>query len=164
MSGESLDQVGAESLAEIFDAEPESSRIWRPGELASIFRHQLASSIESDLIVLMPDRAHKLSRSCALEPGLTYAQLFSMFHPPEEVLEAVKDLAKSIYHEQTAPIPREIGKAIYFATLAAAKLRLGNSISQIDEQSLRRGCEWAVAQPWLSSELMRVMQEWLDRR
>jgi hypothetical protein len=109
----------------------------------------------------MPDRAHKLSRSCALEPGLTYVQLFSMPHPPDEVLEAVKDLAKSIYHEQTGAIPREIGKAIYFATRAAAQLRLKKSISQIDEQSLRRGCEWAFNQEWTGDEIRQLMRQFL---
>ena len=161
MSGESLDNLGAESLAEIFDAEPESSRIWQASELASILRHQLASPIETDLIDLMPDCAQKLSRAGSLEPGLTYAQLLSMSAPPQEVLEAVKDLAKSIYHEQTAAIPREIGKAIYFATLAAAKLRLGKSISQIDERSLRRGCEWVFTQEWTGDELRQLMRQFL---
>ena len=162
MSGESLESVGPESLAEIFDAEPESSHIWQASELASILRHQLASSIETDLIDLMPDRAQKLSRAGSLEPGLTYAQLLSMSSPRKEALEAVKDLAKSIYHERTAAIPREIGKAIYFATLAAAKLRLGKSISQIDEQSLRRGCEWVLAQEWSGGELRELMRQFLQ--
>jgi hypothetical protein len=144
------------SLAGAADLQQSPQRAWSEQELTAILLHQLAASIDADLAEFMPERARQLAQLGLGGSGSTFAQVLFAPNPTRAMLEAVKEFGKSIYHERLAALPREIGKLIYFAALRAGQFRLGDALTQLDEQSLRQGYAWAAAQAWITPELREL--------
>jgi hypothetical protein len=75
-----------------------------------------------------------------------------------ELLELAKDFGKALRLDSSCGVPAEVATVIYYASIVAARVRLGRRISDLDEAALRRGVEWTLAQPWLDAA-MRAMFE-----
>jgi hypothetical protein len=59
-----------------------------------------------------------------------------------------------------------VAEVLYFASIAAALVRRGKRISQLDDDTLRSCFERIMTEPWLDEDtrtLMRAGKEQLDR-
>ena len=85
------------SLSEMMGAGADETQLWEPEELAAILKHQLAAPIVFDLSYTAegpPPRLDAISPSEG--PSIeTFGELFHHPRPPVELLERVKQFAKS---------------------------------------------------------------------
>lgn len=128
---------------------------WRPEELGAILRHQLAAPIEFDLGAV-PRGAARRIRSAATAKNLlvrSFSDLLLHPRPPIELLRLTKDFAKANRHQPDSPIPAEIATLLYFASVAAALVRLRERITELDDAALAAGFAWCREQPWMEAGL-----------
>lgn len=92
---------------------------------------------------------------------LSLGSLLSHPQPPLETLQALKNYASSQGQQNALDRNREFHLAIYFAAIAAAKLRHGQEISSSRPAELISGCEWLVSQDWLDEETRQLVAEFL---
>jgi hypothetical protein len=144
-------KTNARQLAIILSQEDDVQKLWTTEELAAIWKHQLAASIEFDLGGLEPAPAAQLN--ALLTPQgfsvRSFGELLRHANPAVELLELVKQFGKAHLNHPQSPIPREVSTVLYYAAIVAALLRCGKRITALDNEALRYGVEKAVEQPWL---------------
>mgnify|MGYP005856862373 CR=1 FL=1 len=150
-----------ERLSEMLGLEPDNARLWRPEELAAVFRHQMAAPVSFDLGGADDALAKKL-RLLTDAQGLlvkSFADLFGHPCPPLELLRLTKDFAKANRDHPEALLPREIANALYFGSIAAALVRCKKRISKLTNAEMRQGFSWAASQPWVDAPLKGLLDE-----
>lgn len=157
-SAGALSKSPPKSLAAFLAAGGERERLWRPEELSAIFRHQMASPILIDLSGFDPGTATRL-KNLSTAQSLLLRSFSDLFHhpvPPLELLTLTKEFAKANMDHPDSSLPQEIASVLYYASIAAALVRLDARISQLADADLKRGFLWAKNQPWVD-EATRVM-------
>jgi hypothetical protein len=139
------------SLAELLRVGGGADPLWRPEELAAVLRHQLAAPVEFD----PPDPA-----TAKRKPAVAnFLELFEHPHPPLELLLRTKDFAKANRGRLEGLLPQEVATVLYYASIVVARLRLGERLSDLDDQTVRKGIDWALAQPWVDGPVRRLFTE-----
>ncbi|HEY7090077.1 MAG TPA: hypothetical protein VH518_18410 [Tepidisphaeraceae bacterium] len=169
MSPDDLDKTEPQRLEQMLslDAGPAGAgAVWRPDELAAIFRHQLNAQLEFDLgdvSTELPSGLDEMGVGGAgtLRWAVTFRDLLLHHpHPPLALLERAKRFAKACKNEPGGALPAEVATMLYFACIVVARLRCDDArISALDDVSLVRGLEWAVAQPWIDAGTRQLMKE-----
>ena len=124
---------------------------WRPDEMAAILRHQLSSQLESDLA--------GVDRTDPATSPMTFGQLLHHVRPPVALLERVKLFAKASKIRATGPLPPQVATVLYFASIVVARLRCDARISGLDDDAIRKGTQWALAQSWLDQPTRTLFEE-----
>jgi hypothetical protein len=153
------------SLAALLATRAERVRLWRPDELAAIFRHQLSAPVIVDLGGFDPGTAVRLKVASEAQ-GLLLKSFSELFHhpaPPVELLEATKEFAKANLDHPESCLPGEIATAIYYTSIAAALVRLDKRISQLPDADLRRGLSWVREQGWIDERTRGLLGEALGK-
>ncbi|MGD0261848.1 MAG: hypothetical protein ABSD29_18930 [Verrucomicrobiota bacterium] len=143
----------------------ERARLWRPDELAAIFRHQMSAPMLVDLGTFDPRTATRL-RTRSEAQGLLLRSFADLFHHPTpliELLELVKDFAKANLDHPESGLPDEIAAALYYTSIAAALVRLDARISQLPDADLQRGLRWTMEQAWLDETTRELLAEALGK-
>ncbi len=146
-------------LAALMNSGSADARLWRPQELAAIFRHQLTAPVLVDLGGFDVGKAARL-RELTDSQGLLLKSFSELFHhptPPVELLELAKDFGKANMNHPESALPHEIATAIYYLSIAAAWVRLGERISRLPDSDLRRGFSWVCAQDWIDPETKALL-------
>jgi hypothetical protein len=140
----------AQDLARLFKPDCGQERLWKPEELAAIFRHQMSATVQFDLAGVEPGLAAKLSALASAEGLLvrSFADLFAHPNPPVELLRMTKEFAKAAIEHPDSPLPPEM-----------ARLRCGQSISELDDPAIARGLDWVLAQTWVDDATKSVLRE-----
>ena len=151
-------------LAKMMALDAEDQAFWRPEELGAILRHQLSAPVQFDLGGLHEGLAEKLKTLSSAEGLLvkSFSDLLHHPHPPVELLRITKEFAKANRHHPNSPVPGEIATVLYFASIIVARIRCGARITDLDDDSLRSGLQWVMAQPWLDEESCALFQEGMD--
>jgi hypothetical protein len=153
------------ALAALINSGTEGTRLWRPDELAAIFRHQLSAPVFVDLGQLPKGEAARLK--CVSDAqGLLLKSFSELFHhpaPPVELLELTKDFAKANMDHPESALPNEVASALYFTSIAAAYVRLGARISKLRDNDLRRGWLWTRDQGWIDEKTKALLNEALSK-
>ena len=154
----------AASLATLFDPSDGDERLWDASELGAILHHQLSTPLQVDLAQLKQAHAIRV-RNLADAQGLTlksFGDLLRHPHPPVELLKIVKDFAKASRLNPHGPLPRDIASVLYFAAIAAARVRCRRRISELGDAALAEGLRWVLARPWLDAELRELISTCLE--
>ena len=155
----------AKALAALMASGEERARLWRPDELAALFRHQMSAPMLVDLGGFDARTATRL-RTVSEAQGLLLKSFSDLFHhaaPPAELLRLVKDFAKSNLDHPESGLPGEIASALYYTSIAAALVRLDARISQLPDAELRRGLRWTAEQAWLDEKTKGLLGQALDK-
>jgi len=142
------------ALAALLAAREERGRLWRPDELAAVFRHQMSAPVMVDLSGFDPATATRL-KTLSEAQGLLLKSFSELLHhpsPPVELLELTKDFAKLNLDHADSTLPSEIAAALYYTSIAAALVRLDTRITQLKDAELRRGLGWTREQPWIDRQ------------
>lgn len=153
------------ALAALLAAREERARLWRPDELAAVFRHQMGAPVMVDLGSFDAPTAARI-RSLSDAQGLllkSFGELFRHPAPPVELLELTKDFAKLNLDHPESGLPTEITTALYYSSIAVALVRLDTRISQLKDADLRRGLLWVAAQPWVDAETKALMNRAVEK-
>jgi hypothetical protein len=154
-----------EALAALLNSGSENARVWQPDEFAAIFRHQLSAPVFVDFARMPKGAAAKLKRVSDAQ-GLLLKSFSELFHhpvPPIELLEMTKDFAKANMDHPESALPGEVATALYFASIAAAYVRLGARISKLSDQDLRAGWLWTRDQGWIDEKTKALLAEALAK-
>ncbi len=143
------------ALGRVIGASREPGR-WPEAELGKILRHQLAAPLEADLGSAAIDAAANVPAGTAW--CVTFRDLFEHSAPPLELLEIVKAFAKDCRAKPHGPLPPEVALVLYYGCIAAALLRHGRNITQLDAASLLDGIRWALSCPWLDNSTRKLFE------
>ena len=154
-----VQQSRAYKLAALLATGEERARLWRPDELAAIFRHQISAPMLVDLGGFDPRNAARLKLVSEAQGLLlkSFADLFQHPAPPVELLELVKDFAKANLDQPESGLPAEIASALYYTSIAAAFVRRDTRISKLPDADLRRGLSWTQGQAWLDDPTRELL-------
>jgi hypothetical protein len=153
------------ALMALLAAREERGRLWRPDELAAVFRHQMTAPVMVDLGGFDAATAVKLKMLSEAQ-GLLLKSFGELFHhpsPPVELLELTKDFAKLNLDHSDSTLPTEIAGALYYTSIAAALVRLDTRITQLKDAELRRGLRWTKEQPWIDQQTQQLMAKALEK-
>jgi hypothetical protein len=155
----------AKELAALMASGAERERLWRPEELAAIFRHQISSAMLVDLGSFDPNAAANV-KLVSQAQGLLLKSFADLFHhstPPVELLKLVKDFAKANLDHPESGLPAEIASALYYMSIASALVHLDTRISRLPDADLRRGLAQTREQPWLDDPTKKLLAQALDK-
>jgi hypothetical protein len=158
-TSESVFRSAPKGLASLLTSSSAAARLWRPQELAAIFRHQLSAPVFMDLGRLEAGAAAKL-KGLTDSQGLllkSFAELFHHSTPPLELLELTKDFGKANMNHPESALPHEVATAVYYLSIATALVRLDERISKLPDAELRRGFLWVCAQDWIDPETKALL-------
>jgi len=123
---------------------------WLPDELGAVLRHQLGATLD-----VGPSQEPAVNKKPA-----TYADLLLRdAAPPLEILRGVKDWAKPFTFRDDGDLPREVAGVLYYAAILAARLRLGQRISELEDALLAKAARWALRLPWLDAAMTPLFTE-----
>jgi len=128
----------------------ETQSPWSEDDHAAMMRHLLDSPIPGN-----PPESSATSQ--------TFGRLLASHHPDVEHLRRVKEFAKSCRTNPNSDLPEDIATVLYYAAIAAARLRCSHAISQLSVAELHDGIEWALARSWLPDPLKPLFQATLDK-
>ena len=159
-----IHKANPELLSKMMDLGSASEQAWRPEELAAIFRHQMSAAVQFDLGALDPGLANRLNNLSSSQGLLlkSFADLFFHPHPPIELLRLTKQFAKAYRNHPDSPLPNEIATLLYFLSIVAALVRCGERITELDDDSLRKGIEWLTSQKWVDEKTQALLREGLE--
>ena len=127
---------------------------WQATDLRAIYEHQWSSPVFGPA----PVASGASVRSGGFR-SWTYRDLFRLTRPPLEVLILAKDFGKMHCKCTQGPLPQEIGRVIYYASIFAALVRLGQRITTLSDEALREGVRWGLAQPWVDSTTRALFRQ-----
>ncbi len=155
----------AKELAALMATSEERARLWRPDELAAIFRHQISAPMLVDLGSFDPRTATRL-KTVSEAQGLLLRSFADLLHhsaPPVELLKLVKDFAKANLDHPESGLPTEIASVLYYTSIASALVHLDMWISKLPDADLRRGLDWTLAQTWLDDATKELLAKALEK-
>jgi len=92
---------------------------------------------------------------------VTFGDLIRGDKPPLDLLFTLKGFAKKLIGGSETGIPREIATVLYYVSIVLAFRIHKKRISDLDSKSLREGLEWSLCQPWISSDIRRILEDGL---
>lgn len=122
---------------------------WAESDLALIWQHQLAAPLAFDLGELSPNAGVVAIALCAPVSVKSLADLIKHPSPPLELLQMLKDFARSKRTEAHSAYPNAIAVALYYTSIGLALVRLDCRLTRMHDLTLRGGMEWLTQQVWL---------------
>ncbi|HUI06909.1 MAG TPA: protein kinase [Verrucomicrobiae bacterium] len=161
MAKRDLSRSDPTSLARMMDLDTGTKHDWHPQELGSILRHQLDSPLAFDLGNFAPESKGMLEAIApsANFPVNTFGDLLRHPHPPLGALKIMKEFAKANRDNPEGTFPTEVAAAVYYAAIAVALTRCGQRITSLDDDALRQGMEWVIAQPWVDEATRSLLRD-----
>jgi hypothetical protein len=158
-SSAALFKSRAKELAALMASGDERGPLWRPDELAAMFKHQMSAPMLMDLGSFDPRTANQIKTLSAAQGLLlsSFADLFNHPSPPVQLLQLVKDFAKANMDHPESGLPSEIASTLYYASIAAALVHLDKRITQLPDADLRRGLGWTAEQAWLDEKTKALL-------
>lgn len=152
-----MPHTDSKRLADLIELDGDLST-WTDDELASVLSHQLAAPLASSLDRLDPQIVRHVAEAGGIE---SFGDLLTSPAPPLQLLLLTKRFAKARRHASDSGVPAEISKLLYYASIAAARLRTGQSISELADPQLGQGLRWALVQPWVQEPIRPMLERTL---
>jgi len=146
-------------LAALLD---QSRPLWRPEEFGQILQALLAEDLVATLAGSGPPEEARTWRRIADQAApacRTIGDLLEHPQPPLALLERVKVWTKGCRQRPDGDVPGEVAILVYYAAIAAARVRLGRRVSSLDDAELLNGFTWAIDQPWAEERLRALLRE-----
>jgi DNA-directed RNA polymerase specialized sigma24 family protein len=148
-------------LARLFGVEEGRELVWEPFD----YENMLARLLKMPLAEALPGIDHRTIASAAestpgATPGsLSLSDVFTAPAPSIELLRAIKDWSRRSTRTKDSPLPLDVASLLYFASIAAAKVRRGEWISKLDPAIFQRGVEMFLGEVWVKEPLRDVLDE-----
>jgi DNA-directed RNA polymerase specialized sigma24 family protein len=152
-----------EILAKLLAVETDVESPWQTADYPGLWRHLLSQPLDSLLAGAGPSRAMKFANPDALSSLGTVADLLRQSEPPIELLRALKERARKLARAKQNEYPNEIGTALYFASIAVAKVKRQTRISKTEDAALEHGIRLLLSCSWLDDETCQTLRSALRR-
>lgn len=140
---------GPEVLSQLLRLGSHSYHFCDDRELAELLVHHLETPTEFEPAEDAPPGAAR--------PTWSIAKILFDSSPSLPMLRQIKRYAKAHRNHPLSPLPVEIATALYLGSAAAA-LRLGQRISELEDAALRESFDWAIHQSWLTPPLRDLLR------
>ncbi len=144
--------------------EVERMNVWGHADAVAALRHQLAAKLLPDLAALRKTANTSAPQTSdghnPWESSTFGGQLLSR-NPALEVLLAIKEFGRSQSQDQNSPLAGPAAVVLYYAAIAAAKLRLDLKITQLADRELVDGFSWAITREGAES-LIPLFRDAMD--
>jgi RNA polymerase sigma-70 factor (ECF subfamily) len=162
-----LDESRPSELASLLSVRGTPHEDWQPQEMRDLLRHGLETLV-GDYLETGDDaeqpgkpRGHATSEETAV--SITLRELLQIAKPPLGLLMAVKRHARHLAGSSASHLPDKVHRLVYFATIAAAMLRHGQSITKSSAESVRIAFARMAAEPYVE-EWLRTLFESAGKR
>ena len=164
MEPNDLNDANHGALSQLLACDEQPGATWSKSDLHAILRHQLEADVEFDLTHFGGVARATLTSVATHQDSAehqTFGQLLAAPDPPLEMLELVRRFAKRSRVQRSGDLPDEVATVLYYAAIAAARLRHGTSLSKLDDETLWDGLAWGLEQDWLTAPLRDLFSETL---
>ena len=140
--------------------EPEVNLAGNEVQLARMWQEQVEAPIRFESKFLTPEMTARLVESAARGVAIPdrFSTLFTRADPPVEMLEYAKRLAKSVRHRPDSPADKT-STVLYYCAIAAALVRCGRRITELDDAALAFGINWVLEQNWIDTPTRRLFND-----
>lgn len=145
-------------MASAFKLVIESTEDWSPTEYGSIIDHILTIPFGEFLVDCGVKSMSRLDQlAFEAQPSITNLyDLISHGQPPRELLVALKDFAKTQLTGNSSLLPPTISRLLYVTAIIDAK-KHGVTISNMDNENIKLGRDWALGLEWIPDKLRSVL-------
>jgi hypothetical protein len=145
------------SLSRLFQIDGCRDSAWNLDDMPGLLQHLLHLPLADAMAGLDPTAICGAQAHGAVLPS-TLAELFAHPDPPLALLESVKVWSRRATRDDQAILPIDVVSLLYFASIAAAKVRLGQWISKLDPSLFRQGIEMLRSEPWVGEPFQSLFQ------
>jgi hypothetical protein len=140
------------------------SPLWNDSEVGQVLRHQLEAEVATASAYegSADSYAAVMQESGGKHSIKTFRDLLVHPHPPEDLLQLVKQFAKAHLSSGSSPLPREVSQVLYFGAIVSGLLQGYRGVSTLTSGEVRRGAEWAMGLPWIDEGLLRLFHRYLS--
>jgi hypothetical protein len=140
--------------------EPELDLAQADAQLSRLWLEQIESPIRFESRFLTAEMTSKLVDLAARGASLPdrFSVLFTQADPPLELLEYAKRLAKGVRHRPDSPAEK-VATVLYYCAIAAALVRCGRRITELDGGALEFGINWVLEQRWIDTPTRRLFND-----
>ena len=144
-----LRDLNVQQLSRLLDIERMTG--WGQADAVAALRHQLAAKLLPDLAppgkaTIVSARLNQLADLYGRWGSGTFGEQLLSPTPALEVLQAIKEHARALSQNQNSPLAGAPAAVLYYAAIAAAKLRLHLKITHLPDRELANGYAWAMEQ------------------
>jgi hypothetical protein len=134
-----------------------------PQRLRALLDHCLHQPMEFSLAALDRPQAEQIrrevdSRSLLLK---SLGDLFAHDCPPELLLRAAKEFGRAHALAAVHDMPPDVTRVLYYASIVAARVRIGSRITELKDTELIAGVQWVLEQTWVNDSIKSLMREGL---
>ena len=146
---------GAGQLLKIISLGEPTAQAWNGQDRSAMLRHQLSAPLAFDLAGLLTnakqsENARSVLSDSASSGIKTFGDLFRHSQPPLAVLKLAKDFFKAKAGPGASRTPQQqVAYSLYLLSIVVARTRLIVSITQLSDQELLPGVDWALNQAWV---------------
>lgn len=151
----------AKALYTMLNVVGTSESNWLPSDLSDMLRQQLEVPLAIDLVPVVDHAEATIStlNHQISSPPANFGEALLSPSPSVEMLNLIKDFAKSLQADPANQIPVELLKVIYFASIIAARVHAGVAITRLTDTELANGCSWCLRRSWLTDPLQNLFEE-----
>jgi DNA-directed RNA polymerase specialized sigma24 family protein len=156
-----LDESNPSLLARLFGVDDGREAIWESFDLKNLLARLLATPLAEALPGIDRRAIAAAARSVpGATPGsLTLSEVFADPMPSVELLREIKEWARRSTRAQDSPLPADLASLLYFASIAAARLRRGQWISKLDPSLVHKGLEMLLARDWVGEPFRTLFRQ-----
>ncbi|HUO08575.1 MAG TPA: hypothetical protein VM008_09775 [Phycisphaerae bacterium] len=137
---------------------PDSRHAWNREDLASIFQHEIHAPLRLALGDLSALLAHAVEELPAGKPEpKSIEELLMDAAPPADLLTLLKRFGRRCSQEQASALPKEVGLALYYASIGIARQRKVANVSSLPDAELIKGLRWALSRDWIGDQVRPVL-------
>jgi hypothetical protein len=123
------------------------------GELAAEFEYCLAQPFGNEWRCgAEPEPQSRAAEGTSVSARTTFASVLQDPLPSIHFLLKVKEFAKECLRDPNSCLPRPTAAAIYYLAIGTALWRLNLRISDLSDEEMRRGFDWALTRQWLDPQ------------
>ena len=147
--------------ASLLDVDDRAEQLWSEQDFSAILRHQLGTPIDVELGSLATPTAAKVRLVCESHHLLlkSISDVIAHPNPPAELLELLKDFAKTMLEHPDSAIPRPVAAVLYWLAIAAGLKCLGKRLTSLSDEKLAEGIRWALGRAWVQPEFKVILME-----
>ena len=165
MTDDRFERSDPSQLAELMRLGSCHTPLWQRDEMASLLQHQLAAPLLLELAGVDPTRRRQVEDAIGEAGGAlgTFRDLLNHAEPPQALLRMAIAYFSSLEEDPDSPLPGELARALRLANIAAALVRHGARLTELDDGPLRREFEWVASQPWIEDTTKLLCERGLRR-
>jgi len=139
--------------------------VWDASELGDVLRHQLAAPVEFGPLESPPPTGPAPPASASAPAPVTpagirsFGELLTQPEPPLALLVQLKEFAKVNRNHPQSVLPEPLCAVLYYAAIAAARLRLGAEITQMAPADVQAGFAWCLRLEWLDAATRQLLTD-----